>query len=62
MNPYVARCQQLAVNTLKLDNPSSAWVSRLSNLGLRFLRFPAVSKLVARQSLAVGRSFTLPSY
>ena len=60
--PYVARCQKLAIDSLKLDNPSSAWVSRLRNVGLRLLRIPAVSKLVARRSLAVGRSFTLPSY
>jgi len=26
------------------------------------LRIPAVSKLVARQSLAVARSFSLPNY
>jgi 2-polyprenyl-6-methoxyphenol hydroxylase-like FAD-dependent oxidoreductase len=60
--PYVARCQKLAIDNLKLDNPSSAWVSRLRNVGIRLLRIPAVSRLVARQSLAVGRSFTLPSY
>ncbi|HUE61051.1 MAG TPA: FAD-dependent monooxygenase [Acidimicrobiales bacterium] len=60
--PYVARCQKLAIDVLKLDNPSSAWISRLRNVGFRLLRIPVVSKLVARQSLAVGRSFTLPSY
>jgi len=60
--PYVARCQKLAIAFLKLENPSSAWISRLRNVGFRLLRIPVVSKLVARQSLAVGRSFTLPSY
>jgi len=60
--PFVARCQKLAVDTLKTDNFSSGWRARLRNVGLRLLRIPAVSKLVARQSLAVGRSFTLPSY
>jgi 2-polyprenyl-6-methoxyphenol hydroxylase-like FAD-dependent oxidoreductase len=59
--PYVARCQKLAIGNLKLDDPSS-WISRFQKVGLRLLRIPAVSKLVARQSLAVGRSFTLPSY
>jgi 2-polyprenyl-6-methoxyphenol hydroxylase-like FAD-dependent oxidoreductase len=60
--PYVARCQKLAIDNLKLDNPSSAWISGLRNVGIRLLNIPGVSKLVARQSLAVGRSFTLPSY
>jgi 2-polyprenyl-6-methoxyphenol hydroxylase-like FAD-dependent oxidoreductase len=60
--PYVARCQKLAIDNLKLDNPSSVWNSRLRNVGIRLLRIPGVSKLVARQSLAIGRSFTLPSY
>jgi 2-polyprenyl-6-methoxyphenol hydroxylase-like FAD-dependent oxidoreductase len=60
--PFVARCQKLAVDALKTDNFSSGWRARLRNVGLPLLRIPAVSKLVARQSLAVGRSFTLPSY
>ncbi len=60
--PYVARCQKLAIDNLKLDNPSSAWITWLRNVGLRLLSIPGVSKLVARKSLAVGRSFTLPSY
>jgi 2-polyprenyl-6-methoxyphenol hydroxylase-like FAD-dependent oxidoreductase len=60
--PYVARCQKLAIAALNRDNPSSAWASRLQDVGLRLVRIPVVSKLVARQSLAVGRSFTLPSY
>ena len=60
--PYVARSQKLAIDTLKTDRFSSGWRARLRNVGLRLLRIPPVSKLVARQSLAVGRSFTLPSY
>ncbi|MGC2655010.1 MAG: FAD-dependent monooxygenase [Mycobacterium sp.] len=60
--PYVARCQKLAVDNLKMDKFSSGWVGRVRNIGLRLLRLPAVRNLVIRQSLAVGRSFTLPSY
>ena len=60
--PYVARCQRLAINALKTDRFSSGWRARLRNAGLGLLRIPAVSKQVAKQSLAVGRSFTLPSY
>jgi 2-polyprenyl-6-methoxyphenol hydroxylase-like FAD-dependent oxidoreductase len=60
--PYVARCQKLAISALKTDRFSSGWRARLRNAGLRLLRIPALSKLVAKQSLAVGRSFTLPSY
>ncbi len=60
--PYVARCQKLALDTLKTDNFSSGWRAQLRNAAIRLLRIPVVSKLVARQSLAVGRSFTLPSY
>jgi 2-polyprenyl-6-methoxyphenol hydroxylase-like FAD-dependent oxidoreductase len=60
--PYVARCQKLAIDNPKLDNPASAWITWLRNVGLRLLSIPGVSKLVARNSLAVGRSFTLPSY
>jgi 2-polyprenyl-6-methoxyphenol hydroxylase-like FAD-dependent oxidoreductase len=59
--PYVARCQKLAIDNLKLDSPS-VWIRRLRNVAIRLLRIPGVSKLVVRQSLAVGRSFTLPSY
>jgi 2-polyprenyl-6-methoxyphenol hydroxylase-like FAD-dependent oxidoreductase len=62
LEPYVARCQKLAIDTLKMDRFSSGWRAGLRNAGIRLLRIPAVSKLVARQSLAVGRSFTLPSY
>jgi 2-polyprenyl-6-methoxyphenol hydroxylase-like FAD-dependent oxidoreductase len=62
MAPFVARCQKLAIDTLRTDNFSSGWRAQLRNVGLRLLRIPAVSKLVARRSLAVGRSFTLPSY
>ena len=60
--PYVARCQKLAIDNLKLDDPSSVWINRLRNIGLRLLRIPVVSKLVAKKSLAVGHSVTLPSY
>jgi 2-polyprenyl-6-methoxyphenol hydroxylase-like FAD-dependent oxidoreductase len=60
--PFVARCQKLAVDTLKTDNFSSGWRAQLRNIGIRLLRIPVVSKVVARQSLAVGRSFSLPSY
>jgi 2-polyprenyl-6-methoxyphenol hydroxylase-like FAD-dependent oxidoreductase len=60
--PYVARCQKLAINALKFDRFSSGWRARLRNVGLRLLRVPAVNQLVAKQSLAVGRSFALPSY
>ena len=60
--PFVARCQKLAIDTLKLDKFSSGWRSRLRNVGIRLLSIPAVSNLVAKQSLAVGRSFALPSY
>jgi 2-polyprenyl-6-methoxyphenol hydroxylase-like FAD-dependent oxidoreductase len=62
LSPYVARCQKLAIDALKLDGASSPWISRFRNVGLRLLRIPVISKLVARQSLAVGRSFALPSY
>ena len=60
--PYVARCQQLALMSLKMDRFSSGWIGRVRNFGLRFLRIPALRNLVIRQSLAVGRSFSLPSY
>jgi 2-polyprenyl-6-methoxyphenol hydroxylase-like FAD-dependent oxidoreductase len=62
MAPYVARCQKLARDALKTDRFSSGWLAVLRNAALRMLRIPVVSKLVARQSLAVARSFTLPSY
>lgn len=60
--PYVARCQQLALMNLKIDKFSSGWIGQVRNFGLRFLRIPAVRNLVIRQSLAVGKSFSLPSY
>ena len=60
--PYVARCQQLALMSLKMDRFSSGWIGRVRNFGLQFLRIPALRNLVIRQSLAVGRSFSLPSY
>jgi 2-polyprenyl-6-methoxyphenol hydroxylase-like FAD-dependent oxidoreductase len=62
MAPYVARCQKLARDALKTDRFSSGWLAVLRNAALRMLRIPVVSKLVARQSLAVARSFTLPGY
>jgi 2-polyprenyl-6-methoxyphenol hydroxylase-like FAD-dependent oxidoreductase len=60
--PFVAKCQKIAIGALKTDNFSSGWRRRLRNIGLRLLSIPAVGKLVARQSVAVGRSFILPSY
>jgi 2-polyprenyl-6-methoxyphenol hydroxylase-like FAD-dependent oxidoreductase len=60
--PYVARCQKLAINALKTERFSSGRLATLRNVALRMLRIPAVSKLVARQSLAVARSFSLPNY
>lgn len=60
--PYVARCQQLAVDALKTERFSSGWLAKLRNPALRLLRIPAISKLVARQSLSVARSFSLPNY
>ncbi len=62
MAPYVERCQKLARDALKTDRFSSGWLAVVRNAALRMLRIPVVSKLVARQSLAVARSFTLPSY
>ena len=62
MAPYVARCQKLAIDALKTDRFSSGWLATVRNVALRMLRIPVVSKLVARQSLAVARSFTLPIY
>jgi 2-polyprenyl-6-methoxyphenol hydroxylase-like FAD-dependent oxidoreductase len=62
MSPYVARCQKLALDALKTDRYSSGWRATLRNLVLQTLRIPAVSKFVAKQSLAVARSFALPNY
>jgi 2-polyprenyl-6-methoxyphenol hydroxylase-like FAD-dependent oxidoreductase len=62
MAPYVARCQKVALDALKTDRYSSGWRATLRNLALRMLRIPLVSRMVARQSLAVARSFTLPDY
>lgn len=62
MAPYVARCQKVALAALKTDRYSSGWRATLRNVALRMLRIPLVSRLVARQSLAVARSFTLPDY
>jgi 2-polyprenyl-6-methoxyphenol hydroxylase-like FAD-dependent oxidoreductase len=60
--PYVARCQKLAVAALRAERFSSGRLAPLRNVALRMLRIPAVSKLVARQSLAAARSFSLPNY
>ena len=60
--PYVARCQKLAIDALKTERFSSGRLAPLRNVALRILRIPAVSKLVARQSLAAARSFSLPNY
>jgi 2-polyprenyl-6-methoxyphenol hydroxylase-like FAD-dependent oxidoreductase len=60
--PYAARCQKLAVDNLKMDKYSAGWAGRVRNIGLKFLRIPVVRNQVIRQSLAVGRSFALPSY
>jgi 2-polyprenyl-6-methoxyphenol hydroxylase-like FAD-dependent oxidoreductase len=62
MAPYVARCQKLAIDALRAERFSSGRLAPLRNIALRMLRIPVVSKLVARQSLAVARSFTLPTY
>jgi 2-polyprenyl-6-methoxyphenol hydroxylase-like FAD-dependent oxidoreductase len=60
--PYVARCQKLAIDAVRTERVSSGRLTPLRNVALRMLRIPGVSKLVARQSLAVARSFSLPSY
>jgi len=62
MAPYVARCQQLALSTLKIDGATSPWAKQLRKLGLWSLRLPGIRQLVARQALKVGRSFVLPTY
>jgi 2-polyprenyl-6-methoxyphenol hydroxylase-like FAD-dependent oxidoreductase len=62
MSPYVARCQKLAIDNLKLDDPSSVLAGLVRTVGYRLLRVPLVGKLVARRSLATSRSITLPSY
>jgi 2-polyprenyl-6-methoxyphenol hydroxylase-like FAD-dependent oxidoreductase len=62
MAPYVDRCQTLALQALKTDRYSSGWRAKVRNLVLRLVRIPVVSRFVARQSLAVARSFTLPNY
>jgi 2-polyprenyl-6-methoxyphenol hydroxylase-like FAD-dependent oxidoreductase len=60
--PYVARSQKLAIATLRTERFSSGRLAKLRNVALRLVRIPGVSKLVARQSLAVARSFRLPNY
>lgn len=62
MAPYVARCQKLAIDNLKLDDPKSLVARFVRTVGYRLLRIPFVANQVARQSLAVGRSFQLPAY
>lgn len=62
MAPYAARCQQLALDALKIGESNSAWATQLRRLGLWSLRLPGVRQLVARQALKVGRSFALPVY
>lgn len=62
MEPYVARCQKSAVDALKTERFATGRLAPLRNIALRMLRIPLVSRLVARQSLAVARSFTLPEY
>jgi 2-polyprenyl-6-methoxyphenol hydroxylase-like FAD-dependent oxidoreductase len=60
--PYVARCQKLAVDALRTERYSSGRLAPLRNVALRLLRVPGVSQLVARQSLAAARTFSLPDY
>jgi 2-polyprenyl-6-methoxyphenol hydroxylase-like FAD-dependent oxidoreductase len=60
--PYVVRCQKLAIATLRTDRFSAGRLATLRNVAIRMLRIPIVSKLVARQSLAVARSFSVPDY
>jgi 2-polyprenyl-6-methoxyphenol hydroxylase-like FAD-dependent oxidoreductase len=60
--PFVARCQKLATDALKTDDFSSGRRARLRNVAIRLLRIPVVSRVVAKRSLTVGRSFALPSY
>jgi len=60
--PYVARCQKSAVAAVRTERLSSGRLAPLRNAVLGLLRIPAVSKLVARQSLATAKSFSLPNY
>jgi 2-polyprenyl-6-methoxyphenol hydroxylase-like FAD-dependent oxidoreductase len=60
--PYVARCQKLAINAVRTERFSSGRLAPLRNVALRMLRVPGVSTLVARQSLAAARTFSLPDY
>jgi len=62
MAPYVARCQKLAIDNLKLDDPNSLVARFVRTVGYRLLRIPFVANQVAKQSLTVGRSFQLPAY
>jgi 2-polyprenyl-6-methoxyphenol hydroxylase-like FAD-dependent oxidoreductase len=60
--PYVARCQKSAVDAVRTERLSSGRLAPLRNVVLGLLRIPAVSRLVARQSLATARTFSLPDY
>jgi 2-polyprenyl-6-methoxyphenol hydroxylase-like FAD-dependent oxidoreductase len=62
LTPYVARCQRLALDGLRADTPTTAFGRFRRRLALWSLRIPSVSDRVAREALAVGRSFTLPEY
>ena len=62
MQPYVAKCQKSAIDALKAERFAIGPARPTAQRRLRMLRIPVVSKLVARQSLAVARSFTLPNY
>lgn len=60
--PYAARCQKLAIDSLKADAPTGPFGRVVRRLSLHALRLPFVSKIVAKRALAVGRSFRLPEY
>ncbi|ADG98475.1 FAD dependent oxidoreductase [Segniliparus rotundus DSM 44985] len=62
LKPYVERCQRLALDGIRADTPTTAFGRFKRRLTLWSLRLPGVSERVARQSLAVGRSFALPEY
>jgi 2-polyprenyl-6-methoxyphenol hydroxylase-like FAD-dependent oxidoreductase len=62
LEPYVDRCQKSAIDVVRTERLSSGRLAPLRNLVLGLLRIPAVSRLVARQSLALARSFSLPDY
>ena len=62
LEPYVARCQELAIASLKADSPTGVLGRAARRLARHALRIPPVSRFVAKKSLAVGRSFVLPTY